>query len=432
MRKRNYGGSLLLLGGVLLSCCSAQPQVIQNTPSATIQNTPPYTQQNNIATRTLTPAAMVVPSMPTVTRAIPTLEIKHGVNQWFPVQIPRAQHTATILPNGRVLLIGGSLEPNDFVADEELIDPKSGLSDFTAPLHTVRHGHTATLLQDGRILVVGGYSLPGQWLSDAEIYDPVLDAWSVIPPLYPHGVNHTATLMQDGRVLVVGGTIASGYGSGTDRVEIFNPETSQWEVAAALDYPRASHTAQLLEDGRVLIAGGGGDNDVPDGSDGLLYDPLTDSWKATNPMVEPRHFGQSVRLSDGQILVVGGAIPNGPLGQLMTTSVEIYNPVTNTWRAAAPLTEARYAFVLTLLPNGTVLAIGGAREWDSYWTDNSFVREIEMYDPRKNQWQILDELPQPRAYATGTLLPDGSVWIAGGQFGPSGANFPPDTWLIVP
>lgn len=78
------------------------------------------------------------------------------------------------------------------------------------------------MLQDGRVLVIGGYNSTEQWLSDAEIYNPVTDTWVVVPPLYPHGVWHTATLLKDGQVLVVGGTVASGYGSWMERVEIFD------------------------------------------------------------------------------------------------------------------------------------------------------------------------------------------------------------------
>jgi hypothetical protein len=82
---------------------------------------------------------------------------------------------------------------------------------------------------------------------------------------------------------------------------------------------------------------------------------------------------------------------------------------------------------LVLLPDGQVLAVGGARDWDSKWNNSSFVREIERYDPVANAWRIVGELPLPRAAATVTLLPDGRVWLTGGR---NDTTFLSDTWLI--
>lgn len=352
------------------------------------------------------------------------------VTRGHPLQIPRNLHTATILPNGKILLAGGSLEPDDFIFDEELFDPITGLSSWTAPLHTPRHGHTATLLRDGRVLVVGGYSLPQQWLRDAEIFDPVRNTWTVVPPLFPHGTVHTATLLQDGRVLVVGGCIGSGVC--TEKVEIFDPESDSWSEAMPLEIDRGTHTAQLLNDGRVLIAGGEGASGILNAApDGLIYNPNTDSWTATGAMLTSRILAESVLLSNGTVFVVGGILLDEPANRAILASSEIYNPINNSWMPAADLSEARYAFNLVLLPNGHVLAIGGARNWDCCWTEYSFVGELESYDPVQNQWITLDFLPQPTAHATSILLPNGTVWVAGGQSENSGRLFPAETWIIA-
>jgi len=419
MRNRNFLGILLIAGTFLFACRFSQltPIPIESTSIPPNTQTPPH----EITATTVN----LIPVTPTS-----LLNLTFEVRQWFALQIPRTRHTATLLPNGKILLVGGSLEPDDFVADEELFNPVTGLSSWTTPLHTPRHGHTATLLLDGRVLVVGGYSLPQQWLNDAEIYDPFTDTWTVIPPLHPHGVGHTATLMKDGRVLVVGGCIGSGVC--TQYVEIFDPQTNSWMDAQPLKSDRASQTAQLLPDGRVLIAGGNGaTGGSPVDGDGLLYDPQTNTWETTGPMIATRLFAESVLLPDGQVLVVSGLLLQDPSNQSLTNSVELYDPVSNIWKPVADLTEARYAFILISLPNGQVLAIGGARDWEGWWNDNSFVHEIELYDPATNQWKIIGELPQPSAYATGILLSNGRVWVAGGQRGQSGATFPPETWLII-
>jgi hypothetical protein len=136
-----------------------------------------------------------------------------------------------------------------------------------------------------------------------------------------------------------------------------------------------------------------------------------------------------VRLSDGRVLVAGGITPEDRVVPTMMDSTEIYDPASNAWTAAADLSQARYSHVLVLLPDGQVLAVGGARDWSSRWAESSFVHEIERYDPVANRWRIVGELPQPRAYATATLLLDGRVWVTGGLVM---ETIESDTWLIKP
>ena len=418
IRNRVFLGFLVLAGILLFACRFSQPQAVSIQPTSTVQNTqlPP-------------PKIIFTPEKQIRATQTPLSKITFKIRQSFDLQIPRSMHTATLLPNGKILLVGGSLEPDDFVADEELFDPATGSSSWTAPLHTKRHGHTATLLPDGRVLVVGGYSLPQQWIDDAEVYDPATDTWIVLPTLFPHGVSHTATLMKDGRVLVVGGCIGSGVC--TEKVEIFNPKSNTWVNAEPLKTDRASHIAQLLADGRVLIAGGAGEtNDRRVDGDAVVYDPEKNIWTATGPMSQPRIFAQAALLPNGRVFVASGILLEDSSNKTMTNSVEVYDPTTNTWSFAANLAEARYAFVLTSLPNGQLLAIGGARTYNS-WDESSFVHKIEVYNPLTDQWHIAGDFPQSRAYATGILLPNGNVWVAGGQFGQSGTEFPPETWLII-
>lgn len=433
-----------LLGFIFITCLSlfacqlSQPETTSDLSISTAQNTqisPPETTAtiedpipaiSPISPEITVPPANLIPPTAGFSSSL-TFEIR----QWHNLQIPRTRHTATLLSNGNILLVGGSLEPDDFVADEELFNPVTGLSSWAVPLHTLRHGHTATLLPDGRVLVIGGYSLPQQWLSDAEIYVPMSDTWIIAPPLYSHGTNHTATVMKDGRVIVVGG--CTGGGVCSELVEIFNPTTDTWVEVAPLESARHGHTVEILRDGRVLVIGGSQANgEAPIGGDSTLYDPQTNTWTATDPMNSPRHSAKSTLLPNGQVLVAGGILLEDLSNQTLTTSAEIFDPTSNTWKPVANLAEKRYAFVLLSVPNGLVLAIGGARDWECCWNENSFVRQIEAYDSTTDQWKIIGELSQPSAYATGILLPNGRVWIAGGQYGQSGATFPPETWLVIP
>jgi phage baseplate assembly protein gpV len=334
-------------------------------------------------------------------------------------------HTATRLTDGRILLVGGSKAVDDFLADVDIFDPITGQTSRAASLHRPRHAHSATLLPDGRVLVIGGYSLPWQWLDDAEVYDPAADTWTVVSPLHSHGVTHTATVMKDRRVLVVGGN--TGSSRFTERVDIFNPQTNTWTEAQSLPGDRANHTAQLLADGRVLVAGGQ-TNEHGIIGDALLYDPQANTWTVTGPMISPRIWAQSVRLQDGRVLVAGGMTLEEMPANKLSASAEIFDPATSAWTAAAAMMQPRYSHFLVLLPDGQVLALGGARDWACCWTSSSFVREIERYDPVTDKWRTVGELPQPRADAAATLLSDGRVWLTGGRW--SYTTHGADSWLI--
>jgi N-acetylneuraminic acid mutarotase len=355
-----------------------------------------------------------------------------GVSQGVDLGLPRMMHTATRLDDGRILLAGGSNGMDEHYALVEIFDPVSGLFTQAAPLHTARHEHSATLLWDNRVLVVGGYNAQQQWLENAEVYDPSTDTWTVMPPIYSHGVMHTATLLPDGRVLVVGGCIGSGVC--TNRAEIFDPQTNSWTEATPLAAVRAGHAAVLLDDGRVLVAGG-----APDDSDALLYDPLANTWTATGPMVWRRTQIQGgVKLLDGRVLVAGGLDLSDTPEPMANT--EIYDPATNTWTAATSLAQPRYAHSLDLLPDGQVLIVGGAHEYDypsgypnqNPWSTTSFVQEIESYDPQTDRWNNVGWLPQPVTYAAAVFLPDGRLWVTGGGAGHAITTAWANTWLITP
>ena len=417
---------------LLLSACGPGPskistlevtRVVRETQVVTAEVTR-LVQETQLATVEVT---RVVQQTVVVT-STPSPELAVDITNGAALLVPRARHTATRLADGRILIAGGSQFPNAQLAKTEIFDPLNGQLTQAAALHSARHDHSATLLPDGRVLVVGGYNRPQQ-LDDAEVYDPAADTWTVVSPLFSHGVNHTATLLKDGRVLVVGG--CTGSGVCTERVEIFSPETSTWTEAMPLPGDRASHTAQLLDDGRVLIAGGGSSTGEPAGGDALLYDPQANTWAAAGTMVKPRHFSQSVRLLNGTVLVAGGVIISSDAAPQATASVEIYDPASNTWAAAAPLSQPRYAFVLALLPQGQVLAVGGVDVYENPWTAASLVQKIESYDLQVNRWRVVDKFPQPATYTAAAFLSDDRLWVTGGQAGSSDAASSPDTWLIA-
>jgi N-acetylneuraminic acid mutarotase len=201
--------------------------------------------------------------------------------------------------------------------------------------------------------------------------------------------------------------------------------------ALPLQVDRASHTATLLDDGRVLIAGGGSTAGSLVGGDALVYDPQMNNWTPTEPMILPVAQAAASKLLDGRVLVAGGFPPSE--NPQISAQVQIYDPASNTWTSAASLSQPRVAHILELPPDDQVLAIGGAREYDypysRPWTEASFVRLIERYDPIADRWSIAGELPQPLAYAALAWLPDGRLWLTGGN---AARGAWADTWLISP
>ncbi|HET8840723.1 MAG TPA: kelch repeat-containing protein, partial [Ktedonobacteraceae bacterium] len=175
------------------------------------------------------------------------------------MQQPRSGYTATLLKNGLVLVAGGVGPNGNVLASAELYNPATGTWTATGSMLQARYIHTATLLPDGRVLVAGG-GLPGSAvLASAELYNPATGTWTATGSLLQARYIHTATLLPDGRVLIAGGFGVSGSIVTTlGTAEIYTPLAGVWTSTGSMLQARYLHTATLLPDGRVLIAGGFG------------------------------------------------------------------------------------------------------------------------------------------------------------------------------
>jgi WD40 repeat protein len=174
------------------------------------------------------------------------------------LNIGRYAHTATLLPNGMVLVAGGYNQTDGDLASAELYDPETGTWTETGSLATARDGHTATLLPNGKVLVAGGYS-NGSVLRSAELYDPASGTWTATSNLATKRYSHTATLLPNGKVLVAGGDNNGGV---LASAELYDPGSGRWRATGSLNMARESHTTTLLPNGKVLVAGGDDNNNV--------------------------------------------------------------------------------------------------------------------------------------------------------------------------
>ncbi|AUX38569.1 uncharacterized protein SOCE836_108160 [Sorangium cellulosum] len=335
----------------------------------------------------------------------PAWVLTHGA-----MNVARKGHTATLLPSGLVLVAGGwdddSIHERIATFDSaELYDPAADSWSFTGSMKHARGGHTATLLPSGEVLVVGGAVANFQEadivLDTAELYHPETGAWTDAATMLLARIAHTATLLRSGKVLVAGGGQNSFF---TESVELYDPESNQWESTVPMGDPRAGHKATLLSNGKVLVAGG---HYIPGAlATAELYDPEVDRWEFTAPMNHARGATTMTLLPNGEVLVAGGRHPDGTC----VASAERYEPGAGSWTLTSPMNRGRTAYTASLLPDGTVLFAGGLT--DSYF----YLSSAERYDPAVDTWAVTTSMSSPRAGHTATLLSSGEVLVAGGSY----------------
>ena len=308
----------------------------------------------------------------------------------------RSYHTATLLGNGNVLVVGGS-DGTNALASAELCGFVNGTWSTTGSLGIARTYHTATLLSNGNVLVVGG-SDGSNALASAELYDPAAGTWSATGSLRAARSYHTATLLGNDNVLVVGGSNGINTLASAER---YDPAAGTWNAIGSLGTARSYHTATVLGNGDVLVAGG------TDGTNSLasaeLYHPTTGTWSSTGSLGVARSYHTATLLANGSVLVAGGSDGTNALA-----SAELYDPATGMWTTTGNLTTGRYSDTATLLSDGTVLIAGGTDGTNS-------LDSAELYDPAIGTWTTTGSLATGRYSDAATLLPNGNVLVVAGQ-----------------
>ncbi|WP_426367958.1 Kelch repeat-containing protein [Streptomyces sp. E-08] len=336
-----------------------------------------------------------------------------------------AASSAVRLGDGQVLIAGGGddrLKAEDGTA---LFDPRSGAWTGAAPLREARRMHSTTLLADGRVLVAGGSggsaAYPVQALDSAEVYDPDERRWSDGGRMGQGRCGHSATLLPDGRVLVAGGTAARSPDSERSLVsaEVFDPESGRWSPTAPMLDARSFHPAVALPGGAVLVAGGWAATRRDwRGGAGLAYceryDPATGRWTPTGGFVAARTGHRLTPLADGTVLATGGGDPDaGAQGRpdpYSRATAERYDPATGTWSREADMPCGRALHQAVRLPTGEVLVVGGTGDT----LGEAGYRSAARYDPRFGTWSAEPGMAVGRVDFAATVLADGRVLVAGG------------------
>jgi Galactose oxidase, central domain/IPT/TIG domain len=330
----------------------------------------------------------------------------------------RSGHSATLLASGKVLIVGGGDD-----ASAELFDPATEKFAPTGSLSTPRYGASANLLADGRVLIAGGFGttagpdghLPR--LSSAELYDPQTGNFSATGSMTVGRILHTATLLNDGRVLIAGGTDESGGGgAATASAELYDPVTGTFTTTGSMLSERAQHTATLLPSGEVLIAGGWNGHAADSADDppwdplfAELFDPSTGKFSYTGSMSTTRIGHTATRMSDGKVLMLGGiwALQNAQEQPPDPIYAELYDPATGAFSPVADVSLAQDSYTATLLKNGQVLIVGGEEA-------NVAVASAELIDLANQSLTTTGSLGTARKGHTATRLNDGRVLVTGG------------------
>ena len=324
----------------------------------------------------------------------------------------RAHHSATLLPDGTVLVVGGGTRGGGKfqLASAELYDPASGSWTATGSMIEAVDGRSATLLTNGKVLVAGGGHGFDSLVATAELYNPATGTWSATGSMAGARSDHTATLLSDGNVLVVGGFGEDASGT----AELYDPASGTWSATGSMAEARSGHTATLLSDGRVLVAGGGSDGCEPRAS-AELFDPANGTWTATGTMAEARFGHTATLLTNGEVLVASGqntSCDSSTIGAL--ASAEVFDPATGTWTATGSLIQARPGgSTATLLSDGRVIVAGGSDGRNDPLGEHPLA-SAELFDPGSGSWAATSSMVASRYYHTATLLPDGTVLVAGG------------------
>ena len=336
------------------------------------------------------------------------------------LNMSRTGHTATLLQNGQVLIVGGNNDPaggNDSTtASAELYNPVTQTFSYTGSLNTPRYLHSATLLPNGQVLIAGGEQTLDSYgdmggVFTLEMYDSVSGTFRVVPGTLTEALP-PATLLDNGMVLF--NSSLNGFYSSLGPPQIYDPSTgimsnTGYSLKNRID---GTFTSTLLNDGTVLLAGGELFNgNVLATTNAELFSPTTETFAATGGLTTPTMYQTATLLNTGSVLLAAGANLSGTNGAMVDLNgSELYNPSAKTFAATGNLAIARTSHTATLLNDGTVLVIGGGTQTaPTYLTGTA-----ELFSPTTQTFTGDGSLATPRTQHTATLLNDGTVLVVGG------------------
>jgi hypothetical protein len=361
-------------------------------------------------------------TMTTLTAALGTWTAAHDLPApaaWY------GQHDGAVALDHGIVLVAGGADATGAALDKAATLGTAGAWTPTGTMRSPRQLHTLTRLPDGTVLAAGGLggsSPTGPGLGTAEIYHPDgpnANQWTFTGPMITPRWGHSAVLLPDGSVLVAGGSAARPGGSTTAlrSAERYTPSDGKWHEAPAMTDARTGHTAVALDDGMVLVVGGVVPVGVPDDPALAfceLYDSARKVWAPTGALLRARRHHQATRLSGTTVLVTGGTAPGSPgtapYDPFSQRAAEVFDLGSEKWTEKAPMPAGRAFHRAVPLGAGRVLVAGGAASD----RDEAGYRSAFVYDAGRDEWTPAAGLGTGRWSFAAAPLDDGGAVIAGG------------------
>lgn len=320
----------------------------------------------------------------------------------------RVGHTATLLNDGRVLIVGGretqGKNTGRGLNRAEIYDPKTNKFELAGKLNTTREGQRVALLKNGNVFICGGQiGLGAKYLKYNEEYDYKTDKFKLLEDMFYPRVFHTVTVLNDGNILITGGEIIVKNKVGpysnfqpTASTEIYNIHNKKMELAAPMNKAREGHKAVLLQNNMVLIIGGDKEGTAE------IYNPETKKFRLIGKLNKVRN-GRAYLLKNGNVVIIGGDKGN---------TIEMYNSKTNKFELAGKLLEPeRSGYATALLHNDSILIIGGTKPYSWGYVD---LKSSEIYNPITRETIKGPNMKSATSSPTATTLLNGDVLVCGG------------------
>ena len=363
------------MASVLLVGCSLFPEMERRGAPGTFTETGMMiaARFGHTATRLLNGKVLIAGGFNQSDHYLASAELYDPVSRTFAatgqMSSARQYHAATLLPNGKVLITGGVHTVDGIqttLASAELYDPVSGTFSPAGHMGKPRMGHTASLLPNGKVLIVGGYSSAGGALVANEYYDPATGSFQRAQSLATARVQHSATVFPNGQVLIAGGQNTNGA---LQSAELFSSANDTVQLTGSLSSPRDAHTATLLSNGKVLITGGSAADVLASAE---LYNHASGLFSATGNMNTARARHSATQLLNHKVLLAGGY---NDKNKTALASAELYDPVAGSFSVTGRMNWGRYSHTATLLENGLVLIAGGVSP------EGHALASAELYHP---------------------------------------------------